>query len=301
MLGMKSIVFATCIAFLASSPRAFGREHPNYHRNIDATADWTTSLSSSLPDGAILFTSTKIVPYYSNLAAIGLTKTRAHYPQVRAWMQWYIHHLNRPDKWGLNCTTYDYNVSGATETPTNDADSTDSYAATFVSLAWAFWQTGDADAQSYIKTLRDQLDCIGRVMVQTQQSNGLTWAKPDYQIEYLMDNCEVYQGLRGLASLSRYAFDDPARKASYDTYAAKELNGIASVLWDPAHKDYLTYAGAPTTDWTVWYPDSTAQLFPVIHGVLDPNEERAEQLYQCSTQAGQTGQVSSSRMRFRGQ
>jgi hypothetical protein len=130
------------------------------------------------------------MPYYSNLAAIGVVRTGnpVYYAKVKAWMQWYVAHLNYPDKWGLSCTVYDYSVSGTTETPTNDADSTDSYAATFVSLAWAYWQTGDATAQNYIKTLKYQLDCIGGVMVQTQQRNGLTWAKPNYQVQYLMDN-----------------------------------------------------------------------------------------------------------------
>src|SRR5438309_8811545 len=102
---------------------------------------------------------------------------------------------------GLACTIYDFKVSGSTETPTNDADSTDSYAATFLSLAWAYWKTGDPNARAYIQTLKYPLDCIGGVIVQTKQPNGLTWAKPDYQIQYLMDNCEVYRGLRDLANI----------------------------------------------------------------------------------------------------
>src|SRR5208337_3394273 len=236
MARMKSGFLAMWIACLLSFSVLSWGQTPRYHRNITATANWITSSASSLSDGAILYTSAEIVPYYSNLAAIGLAKTPAHYPQVKAWMEWYMRHLNYPDKWGLYCTVYDYNVSGTTETPTNDADSTDSYAATFVSLAWAYWQTGDADAQAYIKTLRHQLDCIGGVMVQTQQSNGLTWAKPDYQIQYLMDNCEVHKGLSDLANLFQYAFNDSNGRDWYSTYAAKELKGIQSVLWDSAHR-----------------------------------------------------------------
>jgi len=279
MAGTKSRFVAVCMACLLSFSASSWGQTPRYQRNITATANWTTSGASSLPDGAILYTSTEIVPYYSNLAALGLTKTPAHYSQVKAWMEWYINHLNNPDKWGLYCTVYDYNVSGTTETPTNDADSTDSYAATFVSLAWAYWQTRNADAQAYIRTLRDQLDCIGRVMVQTQQRNGLTWAKPDYQIQYLMDNCEVYKGLSDLAKLFQYAFNDSSGAAYYNSYAANALSGIQTVLWDCAHNDYFAYAGAPTSNWKTWYPDSTAQLFPVLSGVLAPSSSRAKQLY----------------------
>jgi len=253
-------------------------QRPNYHENIVATGNWTLSSASSLPDGAILFTADSIKPYFSNLAAIGLTKDKKYHPQVKAWMQWYINHLNRPDKWGLNCTMYDYSVSGSTETSLNDADSTDSYAATFLSLAWAFWQTGDQGAQAYIKNLSPQLNCIGNVLVQTQQSNGLTWAKPDYQIQFLMDNTEVYKGLRDAASLFD-ALQNSYTRDRYNKHAAAVSDGINDNLWDARNGNYLTYVGAPTTDWGTWYPDSTAQLFPVLNNLISPADPRAQQLY----------------------
>lgn len=270
-----------CCLLLALCPAYLSGQTPNYRNNITATANWTVSSASSLPDGAILYTPIQIMPYYSNLAAIGLTKNPAYYPKVKAWMQWYLNHLNYPDKWGYSCTMYDYNVSGTTETPTNDADSTDSYAATFVSLAWAYWQTGDPAAQAYIKTLKYQLDCIGGVMVQTQQSDGLTWAKPDYQVRYLMDNCEVYKRLKDLANLFQYAFNDTSGRDYYNAYALNTFNGIQTYLWDPVHNNYLTDAepGTPATNWRTWYPDATAQLFPALYGILAPSDARAKQLY----------------------
>jgi hypothetical protein len=280
MVGSKKFSTAVFALYLALLPLpACGQ--PDYQRNITATANWTTSGASSLPDGAILYTSTRIMPYYSNLAAIGLARAAnpVYYPKIKDWMQWYIGHLNYPDKWGLSCTIYDYNVSGSTETATNDADSTDSYAATFASLAWAYWQTDDPTAQNYVRSLRYALDCIGGVIVQTQQGNGLTWAKPDYQIQYLMDNCEVYKGLRDLANIFEYAFNDTTGRDWYNSYAEKAFNGIRTVLWDAAHNNYLTYAGAPPTNWSVWYPDSTAQLFPVLYRVLAPTDVRAKHLY----------------------
>ncbi|PYX58208.1 MAG: hypothetical protein DMG76_09765 [Acidobacteria bacterium] len=172
MVGSKKYsiaVFGLYLALLPPPPCG----QPHYQRNIVATANWTTSGASSLPDGAILYASTRIMPYYSNLAAIGLAKTAnpVYYPRVKDWMQWYIGHLNYSDKWGLSCTIYDYNVSGSAETATNDADSTDSYAATFASLAWAYWQTGDPAAQNYIRSLRYELDCIGRVMVMLRSAH----------------------------------------------------------------------------------------------------------------------------------
>jgi hypothetical protein len=270
------LLYGTVLAVLCIGCSA---ETPNYRKNVALTGNWVVSSASSLPDGAILFTSDKIDPYFSNLAAIGLTKKKTYHPQVIAWMQWYISHLNYPDKWGLACTIYDYGVSGTVETSLNDADSTDSYAATFLSLAWAFWQTGDTNARAYIKTLNRQLNCIASVMVHTQQSNGLTWAKPDYQIQFLMDNAEVYKGMRDAARLFG-ALENAWARDRYDAHAVKVSRGIKDNLWDAANGDYLTYVGAPTTDWTKWYPDSTAQLFPVLHNVIAPSDPRAQRVYE---------------------
>ena len=250
-----------------------------YQSNVDATAAWIAN-GSTAGDGAILDGATKIVPYFGNLAALGLTRTPAYYPNVQAWMAWYLNHLNWPDKWGIYGTVYDYNVAAnGTETSTGDADSTDSYAATFLSLAWAYYQTGDPGAQAYVKTLDYQLDVVGGVIVQTQQADGLTWAKPDYQIKELMDNCEVYRALSDLASLYQTAFNEPAKASYYSAHAAAVLQGIESVLWNPSANSYFPSTGAPAANWSNWYPDATSQLFPVLYGVIDPASGRAASLY----------------------
>ncbi|HET8827051.1 MAG TPA: hypothetical protein VFM77_18040, partial [Terriglobales bacterium] len=83
---------------------------PSYQNDLIATATWVRN-NSVAGDGAILYGSTQINPYYSNLAAIGLTHDPASYGTVQRWMQWYISHLNWPDKWGLYGTTYDYDYS----------------------------------------------------------------------------------------------------------------------------------------------------------------------------------------------
>ena len=204
--------------------------------------------NSMAPDGAILYGSSQINPYYSNLAAIGLTKDPGSYGIVQKWMEWYITHLNWPDKWGLYGTTYDYDYNNGTAASHNDADSTDSYAATFLSLAWAYYSTGDAGAQSYVRTLSYQLDAIGGVIVQTQQSDGLTWAKPDYQIKYLMDNCEAYRGLRDLALIFQNAFGDTAKAHYYNAKADLMLQGINGMWMNGSwavYKDGVGNLAAP--------------------------------------------------------
>ena len=251
-----------------------------YRNNLAATSSWLAQSSPSQLDGAILFTTQEIMPYFSNLAAIGMTKDPNRMPQVVAWMNWYINHLNWPDKWGLYGTVYDYTVSNGVAIPTNDADSTDSYAATFLSLAWAAWESGNAEARSYILGLNYQLDVIGGVIVQTQQSDGLTWAKPDYQTKYLMDNSEVYRGLRDLANLYQVAFGDTTKATYYNNVAAATLNGIAGMWMNGKWAVYKSSAGAlATPNLATWYPDAAAQVFPALQGVVSASDPRAQQSY----------------------
>ena len=195
-------------------------------------------------------------------------------------MQWYINHLNWPDKYGLYGTTYDYDYSSGQEISRTYADSTDSYAATFLTLALAFDQTGDPSAQSYVKTLGYQLDVIGGVLIQTQQSDGLTWAKPDYKIKYLMDNCEGYRGLRDLAQLLETAFNDSAKAAYYNAAADAMLRGISAMWLNGSWAVYKTASGtlaAPSMG--KWYPDATSQVFPALEGVVPANDARSQQVY----------------------
>src|SRR5947209_7975852 len=281
------------VQFAASATPSSGRVITAMRIYADSQSAYTvnaSSLNTSLslangghsiaPDGAVLFGAAKINPYFSNLAAIGMTRNPANYGQVQNWMQWYINHLNWPDKWGLYGTTYDYDYNNGAETSLNDADSTDSYAATFLSLAWAYYTTGDGNAQSYVKTLAYQLDAIGNVLVQTQNPDGLTWAKPDYQIKYLMDNCEAYRGLRDLASLFGAAFNDAGKQQYYNAKADLMLQGIQGMWMNgtwAVYKDGIDRLFGP--NWGTWYPDATSQMFPVMQGVISPSDPRSQQVY----------------------
>lgn len=249
-----------------------------YQNNFNAVSKWISQFSAA--DGAILYAPTEIEPYYANIAAIGMTKDPNRMPQVTAWMKWYINHLNWPDKWGLYGTMYDYNVSNGNETATQNADSTDSYAATFLTLVWNAWLTGNPEARSYIAGLSYQLDVIGGVLIQTQQSDGLTWAKPDYQIKYLMDNCEAYRGLRDLAAIYQNAFGDTIKAAYYNAAANKMLQGVLGMwlngTW-AVYKDDIGRLAAPNMG--TWYADASAQVFPVLMGVVSASDSRAQQSY----------------------
>ncbi len=251
----------------------------NYRQNITLAETWLQN--QILPDGAIPDASSHVNPYFANLAAIGMLKgDRAEIPRVKAWIAWYINHLNWPDYNGIYGSVYNYRLYGMAETSTGDYDSADSYAATFLSLTWALWETGDPGAQAFIKGLGEYpFDVVGNIITNLQQSNGLVNAKPNYPIEFTMNNSEDYRGLMDLADLMVVAWGDTNGSQWYIAHATELQNGIQSALYDSHLKLYYTYAGAVAPNLGTWYPDSVAQLFPITNGVIASASGQARILY----------------------
>lgn len=258
-------------------PPVGGSGTGQYATDFHATSNWMATQFA--PSGALLYSTIRINPYYSNLAAMGLVKDSARYVQVENWMRWYIGHLNHTDKWKLGGTMYDYNIVNGVEVSAGDADSTDSYAATFLSLAYAYYATGNPAAQSYVRSISSELDSIAQVLAKTQQSDGLTWAKPDYQIKYLMDNSEVYRGLADIATLFG-SIGDGSKQAYYGALATKCQSGVWGMFlgkdW-AVYKDAFGRLAAPKL--STWYPDASAQVFPVLYGVLPGSDAKAQAAY----------------------
>ncbi|MGZ4789561.1 MAG: hypothetical protein ACXVZX_13675, partial [Terriglobales bacterium] len=249
----------------------------DFAKDFSATSNWLATQVSHT--GALLYSTERINPYYANLAAMGLVKDPARYVQVENWMRWYISHLNRNDKWGLGGTMYDYNIVNGNEVSSGDADSTDSYAATFLSVAYAYFATGNPAAQAYVRSIASDIDLIGHVLAKTQQSDGLTWAKPDYQIKYLMDNAEVFRGLADAATLFG-SMGDAAKQNYYTSLATKCQSGVWSMWMNgkwAVYKDGIGRLIGPNM--ATWYPDASAQMFPVLYGVVPGNDSRAKQAY----------------------
>ncbi len=255
--------------------------------DIQGAAAWLDS--QQLQDGAILYTTTKIEPYYANLAAIGLTKIPAQLPHARQWMAWFVNHINTTDVWGLGSTVYDYGYSGGVETPLNSADAVDSYNATFLTLARVLYDTGDPTSQQYVVSLKPTLERLAATIVAIQQSDGLTIAQPGTKFAYLIDNAEVYRGFSDLSYLETTAFGNGANASMYTRDAHLVAAGISS-LWNASTSTYACAKTEPNgalnqTTWSVWYPDATAQLYPAVEGVIALSSARALSLWNAFNSA----------------
>ncbi|MGE5590306.1 MAG: hypothetical protein ACM3ZA_06780 [Bacillota bacterium] len=220
---------------------------------------------------------TDVVPYFANLAAMALVR---HNPDlVRRYMEWYLEHLNHPDRFGVYGTIYDYRLGpDGSEAPSLNYDSADSYAATLLSLAsWYVRSTGDVE---WGLRHKGQLQEVAEVIVRLQDGDGLVWAKPGLGVKFLMDNSENYRGLADWAWLLGQ-MGDGAGAALYGRRAEWVRQGMERQLWNPWRGMYEWSLGGVHVPpmGPRWYPDAVSQLYPIVYGVIDPRSDRAQLLY----------------------
>ncbi len=263
--------------------------------------------STQLPNGALPMTYVRngnvtMNPYFADFAALALLDNADLYAEnVVKYMDWHFSHLNtaQEDFNGLDGTIYDYVItmkdgkieSEKISTPDNadSYDTTDSYAATFLTVVYKYYcKTGDSD---YLVNHYQDLLRIANVMLLTEQ-NGLTYAKPNHRVKYLMDNCEVYEGAMAASKIFEAIRQETeidlvsyfAEK--YDSLAFEVKENINNKLWNYIGGYYLpgitAYVKIPTKifSWNTYYPQATSQLFPIICGVIDPSTDRAKHIYE---------------------
>ena len=268
-----------------------------YEKIATEEAAWLASLQ--IENGALLMTcgpngEFTMNPYFADFAALALLGAgESYYENVRRYMDWHFAHLNtaETDYNGVDGTIYDYVVTLSNGKLVSEKivinangqksyDSTDSYAATFLCVVAKYYEkTGDlAYLQANSQDLQRLLNPIRQTM-----DKGLTFAKPDYRIKYLMDNCEVYEGLvaaekvykaLGLSDLAAEAAD--LKKQVFDA--------IEEHMWMEEEGYYEVALGvnndsAYAFTWTNFYPCATAQLFPISCGLLAPTDPRSIYLY----------------------
>ena len=279
-------------SILTEEERAF------YQNIVDTENAWLAS--QQLPNGALPMTyakngTLKICPYFSDFAALSLLNQPELYAEnVKAYMDWHFAHLNTAatDYNGVDGTIYDYNVVVSNGqvvreeyiNGTPSYDSTDSYAATFLEVVQKYVEvTGD---KAYAIAHKAEIERIVNALYSTMV-NGLTLAKPDYAIKYLMDNCEVYEGMVKAAKLYDEVLvpADASLAATRDKLvadAALVAQKIEEKMWTGSYyhpalgrDDSVAY----TFNWDNYYPSATAQTFPIMFGLISPESERAQALY----------------------
>lgn len=221
-------------------------------------------LDSQRDSGAIAMNPQQLLinPYFANLAAKALLYRPDSLPHVQRYMEWYVAHLN-PDG-----TIDDYRVVDTREVATGDADSTDSYAATFLSLVNAWVEAGgDVD---WVVQNRRKLDKVVTAIIAVTDKDGLTWAKPGHFMKFLMDNCEVYRGWMDWSALMQRLGDPSAaaaRRKADRILAALPRFKQADGNWGYGINRFGSLHSSNTS--RRFYPDAVAQVFPLAFGLTE--------------------------------
>lgn len=286
----KTAVFLFCLCIFNS---VHSGNYIDYTDLIDQESEWIRSLQTST--GGILSNKgsgnivdgNKVVgqiePYFANFAMLGLLNnpTVENLKVVKKWIGWYISHLNTSstDYNGLAGTVYRYYVDYNDDTieySEGGYDSTDSYAATFLSVVKKYVQMGGDHI--YVQSIQDKLKIVADAILATQTSDGLTWAKPDYKIKYLMDNAEVAMGLADYAWLLQNTLNNPNAYTFFNEKYTLCVNGIENLLWNSSNNNYNWHLNGVST-WSNWYPQAGAQTYPIYCRLIEPNSTRAQSLY----------------------
>lgn len=233
----------------------------------------------------------RVSPYFANLGVLGLLRAKAPgcVEVAEHWIRWYLAHLDSqsaPD--GVPYEHF-YLADGGGETTCvkpNDHvlchynDATDSAAATFLSVLWAAHEAGIAKTVLNTAEGKKQVETLAEVLLALQQADGLCWAKSDFRVKYLEDNCEVFAGMRDLANLEQEVFNDAERSTSYRKAAGRVQRGIVQELYDHKVKLYVVAKfednNRPAADLDKWYPDTQAQSWPHLFGVVSPSDPKTQ-------------------------
>lgn len=209
--------------------------------------------------------------YFTNLGLIAIVQYldgQALDTYIRTYLDLYLSRLE-PDL-SIKDIQFPFGRANTSAFTLVLADSDDSYAATTLTLAarylkasqnWAWWDKN----KSRLK------DIAYRNIAVAVKPNGLTsvFQSPRNQANnagYLMDNCEVYRGLRDFCTILSER-GEPGEAAYYGQFASGIGQSLIA-LFSPGNNAFRMADLALQTE-TSFYPGTSCQVFPQVFGVSE--------------------------------
>ena len=280
LLAALAVVGAQ-LAAVAAGPSAgaavgavVGAPHPvAVSRSAPDEANWI--LAAQLPNGAIASHTdrTFVNPYLGAYGALGLaTATRisgdARYAAAAwRWAEWYGSAMDA-NGYVTDSTVADSPV-GTQLVSTGGYDSTDAYAGMFLVAVDATYTAAPDTAR--LRALAPKVALAVHAIQSTQRADGLTGAKPDWMVAYLMNEAEAYAGFaRGKRSRARAARHHSRRAVPIRLQLRSRTVSTGCGTAAPARSTGPCTRAAihVATNWSQLYPDAMSQLWAVRFGLL---------------------------------
>lgn len=198
----------------------------------------------------------KINWYFANIALYLFYPSYVTASEVKTYLNLYISKLES------NKAIMDI-ASDLTTKVAQDSD--DAYAGTFLRLVAKYVRTS-RDFAWFTTNYNTIKDIAYNNLVLQQKPSGLikTFQAPNpYDVGFLMDNCEVYSGLKEYVDLLTLTGN-----TTDATYYAGVRDGVATgvySLYDVPNNRWI--ASDASSAGTNWYADLTCQIFPELHDV----------------------------------
>ncbi len=207
------------------------------------------------------------------------------------WIKWYFNHLRAPfntegpvyDVWYTYAGTGEAvtlreklvinNVVSYVDHPAH-VDAVDSGAAMFFVVLQRY-----AQERRHLSILTDQGNAqkvinLAKALMSLRRQSGLWCASNSYSSEYLMDNCEVWQGLNALAKLYSNVYTKTPETPDYSLAATDLKSKILEELWVVKEGHWLVARGEKYIPGD-WYTGMMCQFWPVVTGLIAPTDKRA--------------------------
>ena len=202
-----------------------------------------------------------IQPYFGNHAALALlaanekAKNAEDVRRVANWLNWSVKNQSNEGFW------YEFEGNVMQYRSNSKIDAWDSSAALFLMVAERYERAGQKLNPNILTAARKAFHCI---QVVEDPSDGLTWAKPDYKVKFLLDNIETYGGLVAAETIFKNA--QLQREALHAREMSDRIGAALEKYWVEKEQLY-SYAlhenGRYDTNLNELYPQGLAQLFGI--------------------------------------
>ena len=263
-----------CLQLIRNCQRPDGAFNMRLEREPSADEDRQQAITDGEDPAAVPVDTIRVVPYFANHSALALLSGHRHSARnlddVKRAAGWIAFYAREQDATSGFITDYKGSRRRGTFFSTGQMDSVDAYASTFLQVAERYW--AEASALSPVErqelaaalppgTLVQAARLALRAIESVTDHDGLTWARPDYRVKFLLDNTEVYGGLRAAESL--FASVGARPETARSQQIARRLGPALERFWQKARQRFawaITADGAQQDGFTAGYPHALANL-----------------------------------------